>query len=350
MKPNREFWSGKKVLLTGHTGFKGAWMALWLNQLGAKVTGVGLEPASEPSLFDELGIAALIDSYLLDIRDFVPLQSLSSEANPDIVIHMAAQALVREGYSNPLETYSTNLMGTVNILEAIRDIDSVRTAVVVTTDKVYRNNEWHFPYREDDVLGGKDPYSASKAASELVVSSYRDAFLRSKSVATASVRAGNVIGGGDWSADRLIPDAVRAWQDDGQLTLRNPGSTRPWQHVLDPLAGYLGLIEKLWEHPNLAGAYNIGPDTGSSRSVKEVIEIAHSFFCKGTIAVQDEVDSPTEAGRLALDASKARHELGFQPRWDLELAINRTMSWYQSFNEGASARDLCLRDIAAYES
>lgn len=241
-------------------------------------------------------------------------------------------------------------MGTAHVLDALRGLDSVRVAVMVTTDKVYRNLEQPYPYREEDALGGHDPYSASKAASEIVIASYRDAFLKGQGIALASARAGNVIGGGDWSEDRLIPDAVRAWQADEVLQIRRPQAIRPWQHVLEPLNGYLSLAEKLWYHPELAGAYNFGPHTHEAATVREVVELAQQAYGKGEVHFGDGNSGPHEAGWLALETAKVRVALGVQPKWSLAETVTRTMSWYQALNAGADARDLCLAEITHYES
>ncbi|MFY8051770.1 MAG: CDP-glucose 4,6-dehydratase, partial [Armatimonadaceae bacterium] len=261
------FWNGKRVVITGHTGFKGSWLTLWLSQLGAKVTGIALEPCTTPSIFNEANIAECCDHHVCDIRDAAKTASLIKAANPEIIFHLAAQPLVRLSYREPLETFASNVMGTANVLNALRECPDCRTAVMITTDKVYHNREWAWPYREDDTLGGHDPYSASKAACEIVINSFRQSFLNDAGVAVASVRAGNVIGGGDWSEDRLIPDAVRAWTSGQTLSIRRPDSVRPWQHVLEPLRGYIELAEKLHETPSLAGAYNFGPRTHMAATV-----------------------------------------------------------------------------------
>ncbi|MBU0665480.1 MAG: CDP-glucose 4,6-dehydratase [Proteobacteria bacterium] len=350
MKPNRSFWSGKRVLLTGHTGFKGSWLALWLSTLGSKVTGVSLPPATNPNLFSLAGIEELIDSRYADIRDAEQLSAIVKEAAPDIVFHLAAQALVRTSYQQPLATLATNVMGTAHLLEALRGLASVKAAVLITTDKVYHNQEWPYPYRENDPLGGHDPYSASKAASEIVAASYRDAFLAEQGVAMATARAGNVIGGGDWSADRLIPDAVRAWEADKPMEVRRPGAIRPWQHVLEPLGGYLLLAEQLYHEPDLVGAYNFGPDTSTAATVREVIELAQKFYGKGRIVWGDGSKGPHEAGCLALEIAKARTTLGVVPKWTLTEAIERTMHWYNRQNMGADPQTLCLSEIADFEA
>ncbi|WP_114972563.1 CDP-glucose 4,6-dehydratase [Rhodoferax ferrireducens] len=350
MLPRADFWHGKRVLLTGHTGFKGAWLALWLQRLGAEVTGIALPPATQPSLFALLGTKPWMPSHTCDIRDAQALKSLMRAARPEIVLHLAAQALVRASYQRPLETFGTNVMGTANLLDALRDVDSARVVVAVTTDKVYQNREWHYPYREDDALGGHDPYSASKAATELVIASYRASYLGTAGVAVASARAGNVIGGGDWSEDRLIPDAVRAWQSGRPLLIRHPQATRPWQHVLEPLAGYLALARQLWDQPALAGAYNLGPHSHEVASVGKVVKLASSPHEYSEVSYENNSDKPHEAGWLALETAKARSVLGVQPCWSLAEAVYRTMAWYRAQHAGADARLLCEADIAQYEA
>jgi CDP-glucose 4,6-dehydratase len=346
--PGAAFWRGRRVLLTGHTGFKGAWLALWLERLGADVTGLALAPV-EPSLYALAGVDAKLKSRLVDLRDAAGVARVVGEARPEVVFHLAAQALVRASYREPLATFATNTMGTAHLLEALRGRSEVRVAVVVTTDKVYRNRESIYPYREDDALGGHDPYSASKAAAELVAASYRSAFLERQGVALATARAGNVIGGGDWSEDRLLPDAVRAWSRGEVLRVRRADAVRPWQHVLDPLAGYLRLAEALWHEPALAGAYNFGPRTDAAATVADVVRLARAAY--GTGDWRDETDpaAPHEAGRLALEVARAREVLGVAARWELAEAIFRTMQWYRRVGEGASAAALCAEDLDAYE-
>lgn len=342
------FWRGRKVLLTGHTGFKGAWLAMCLERLGAVVTGVALPPSSSPNLFTAAGVERRLTSHMVDVRDADGIAAIVRETRPEIVLHLAAQAVVRAGYAAPLETFSTNVQGTANVLDAVRNVDSVRVVVAVTTDKVYRNFEHEYPYRETDVLGGYDPYSASKAAAELVVDSYRDAYLQSSGVAVAAARAGNVIGGGDWTADRLIPDLVRAWSAGRSVEIRRPEAVRPWQHVLEPLHGYLVLAERLWSSPELAGAYNFGPNPGEAAPVKQVIELARHTFGKGEVVFGDAAAGPHEAGLLALDTSKARVRLGVQARWSLEEAVRRTLDWYRNWYTGADAYELCTFDITEF--
>jgi CDP-glucose 4,6-dehydratase len=343
------FWRGKRVLLTGHTGFKGGWLALWLQRLGAQVVGVSLESDSTPNLFDLANIGDSLISHYCDIRDAAKLQKIVHGSKPEIIFHLAAQPLVRASYTKPLATFSTNIMGTANLLDCLRGLDSVQVAVMVTTDKVYQNNEWFYPYRETDSLGGHDPYSASKASSEIVISSYYDSYFVDQGVGIGSARAGNVIGGGDWSEDRLIPDAVRAWQSGSCLEIRQPKATRPWQHVLEPLAGYLTLARKLWEDRALSGAYNFGPLPSQAASVQTVIDIALDAFGKGDVVYQTNNSEVHEAGRLSLEIAKARETLKVSPQWDLTETVNRTMAWYLAQSQSADARVLCCNEIEAYE-
>lgn len=347
--PNPGFWAGKRVLLTGHTGFKGAWLSLWLNRLGADVTGISLPPETQPNLFT-LARPDLAASHFQDIRDAAKLAELVRAASPEIILHLGAQALVRPSYQDPLGTFATNVLGTANLLEAVRSVEPARVVVAITTDKVYRNLEHAFPYRETDHLGGHDPYSASKAACEIVISSYRDSFLSEKGVAVASARAGNVIGGGDWSADRLLPDAVRAWQSGKVLHVRRPEAKRPWQHVLEPLSAYLVLAERLWSDPSLADAFNFGPVSHEAAPVRQVIEIARASYGHGDVQYGDGTEGPHEAGWLALETAKARHILDIEPRWSLTEAVDRTMKWYRAHRDGADARALCETEIAEYEA
>lgn len=346
--PSAGFWRGRRVLLTGHSGFKGGWLAIWLAGMGAKVTGISLAPSTRPSLFDMADIGGLVDSHFIDIRQADDLATAVRSAAPELVFHLAAQPLVRLSYRDPLETFGTNVMGTAHVLEALRGVANVSTAVMVTTDKVYRNEEWAWPYREIDPLGGHDPYSASKAASELVIASYRSAFLEAQGVQVATARAGNVIGGGDWSEDRLIPDAVRAWEQGTELEVRRPGATRPWQHVIEPLCGYLVLAERLHHRKAAAGPYNFGPVSDSAATVREVIDLAQEHYGAGRVRYSETLQGPHEAGWLALDVSRARQVLDVQPRWNLSESVRRTMVWYRELRAGASARELCERDIRAY--
>ncbi len=356
--PSAAFWAGKRVLVTGHTGFKGSWLALWLERLGAQVFGIALPPPVDaPNLFTLAKVAKHADSHLADIRDAQRMAALVRQCNPDIVFHLAAQALVRESYQHPADTFATNVQGTVNVLDALRHAPNTRCVVAVTTDKVYDNKEWVHPYRETDALGGHDPYSASKAACELVIDSYRKSFFIANNVCISSARAGNVIGGGDWSADRLIPDAVHAWSQHQPLHVRRPEAVRPWQHVLEPLHGYLVLAEKTWHNPSLAGAYNLGPLPHEASTVRQVLQLAQAHWAVGPAGAQaaaqvhfaQQVEGPHEAGLLALDTARARHLLGVVPRWALATAVGRTLAWYSQQLGGADARQLCEADLAAFE-
>jgi CDP-glucose 4,6-dehydratase len=297
-----------------------------------------------------IGIEGMCASHILDIRDLPAIKRCIKTADPEIVFHLAAQPLVLQSYREPIDTFSTNVMGTVNILEAMRDSVSLKAAVMVTTDKVYQNNEWVYPYRETDALGGHDPYSASKAASEIVIASYRASFLSQQGAAVATARAGNVIGGGDWSVDRLVPDAIRAWQANQTLHIRRPLAIRPWQHVLEPLVGYLTLAEQIYVEPSKADAYNFGPAPDEAATVREVIDFAIAMFDSGKVAYGDGQEGPHEAGWLALETSKARLALGYHPRWNLKDSVTRTITWYQKLHSGASAKELCLEDILAFNA
>lgn len=347
MPPTDSFWRGKRVLLTGHTGFKGSWLSLWLSHLGARITGVALPPATEPNLYHLAHVDKTLDSYYCDIRAEKALVPIIRTVLPEIVFHLAAQPLVRASYRAPIETLATNIMGTTHLLEALRGIDSVRVIVVVTTDKVYRNVGASASYSENDRLGGNDPYSASKAACEIVTECYRASFLEPRGVAVATARAGNVIGGGDWSDNRLIPDAIRAWSSGHPLHVRRPNAVRPWQHVLEPLAGYLRLAEKLWENPSLAGAYNFGPLAHEAATVREVVELARAAYGHGNVVYGSGDDGPHEEASLRLEVDKARTLLGVAPRWSLATGVERTMRWYRSHASAQQARVLCEADIAA---
>ena len=346
------FWQDKKVLLTGHTGFKGSWMSLWLQQLGAEVAGYSLGPPTTPSLFETAAVGEGMRSIHGDVCDLTGLKRTVSELSPEIVFHMAAQSLVRVSYEDPVLTYQTNVMGTVNVLEAARESRSVRAVVVITSDKCYENQNWYWGYRENDRLGGHDPYSNSKACAELVVSAYRDSFLGgsdARPVHVASARAGNVIGGGDWARDRLVPDAIRAFSEGRILKIRNPRATRPWQHVLEPLRGYLMLAQHLYEQGDaFASAWNFGPKPGDVRPVNWLVErIASSWDSTATWQV-DAGDHPHEAQMLQLDWSKAAQLLGWRPALDLTDALDLTIDWYRGLLRGGNARKQCLDQIEAY--
>ena len=347
---DRSYWHGRRVLVTGHTGFKGSWLAIWLARLGCQVTGLSLKPSTDPALFEIADISTLCESHFIDIRDLKKVIALLEEAQPEVVFHLAAQALVRQGYRDPIETISTNTMGTANILEAIRSSGSVKAVVMVTTDKVYRNNAHVKPYTEADTLGGYDPYSASKAASELIIACYKHAFLSPQGVAIASARAGNVIGGGDWAAERLIPDAIRAWSDNKSLTVRHPDSIRPWQHVLEPLHGYIVLAQQLASTVKLGSTFNFGPDFDEVASVRHVIELAQNTWGDAQVKWDDSVSEFYEEGWLRLDSRKSRDELGVQPLWGIDDAVKRTLAWYRNQANGVSSTALCNRDITNYET
>ncbi len=344
-----EFWQDKRVLLTGHTGFKGAWISLWLHSKGAKVQGFALAPPTSPSLFEEAKVGDLIKSNLGDIRDFAAISKLVKDFKPEVVFHMAAQPLVRYSYDEPLETYATNVMGTAHLLESIRTIDTVRAVVNVTTDKCYENREWVWGYREDEAMGGYDPYSSSKACSELVTAAYRQSFLDKAGIAVATARAGNVIGGGDWAKDRLIPDILRAFEDKQPVSIRNPNSIRPWQHVLEPLSGYLLLAEKLYIEPKaFSQAWNFGPQDDDAKPVGWIVEAMANKWGKDASWSFDEGDNPHEAHYLKLDISKAKQIMGWSPRWTLDKGLDHTVEWHMGWLEGNDVRALCLQQINNY--
>jgi CDP-glucose 4,6-dehydratase len=348
------FWLGKKVFLTGHTGFKGGWLSLWLQQLGAEVTGYALQPPTTPSLFEVAQVAQGMASVIGDIRDDAKLTSAMRQAAPDIVIHMAAQPLVRRSYVDPVETYSTNVMGTVHLLEAVRQTPSVRAVVNVTTDKCYENKEWVWGYRENEPMGGFDPYSSSKGCAELVTAAYRNSFFNSAKhsehhVALATARAGNVIGGGDWAEDRLIPDILRAIQEDESVNIRNPHATRPWQHVLEPLSGYLALAEKLYtQGPAFAEAFNFGPTEEDAKPVQWIVEQLTQNWGEGATWHLDGGTHPHEAHYLKLDCSKARATLGWTPCWHLGQALQAIIVWHKAHHRSQDMQALCLQQINDY--
>ncbi|NNE65038.1 MAG: CDP-glucose 4,6-dehydratase [Pyrinomonadaceae bacterium] len=344
-----DFWKDKKVFLTGHTGFKGSWLAFWLSSLGAAVCGYALDPEDSPNLFTVLDIESRVDSVIADVRDLNRVQSELERFEPDVVFHLAAQSLVRRSYRLPVETYETNLMGTVNVLEAIRSAESVKAAVIITTDKVYENEERPEPYREDEPLGGFDPYSSSKACAEIASSAYRRSFFSDSECHVATARAGNVIGGGDWSEDRLVPDIFRSLLDGENLFIRNPDSVRPWQHVLEPLYGYLTLAKGLFEgNRSFAGAWNFGPSLQDSRTVAEVLDIVTANWPTEVGFTMPEQPQPHEAGFLALDSSKARKTLDWHPQLDLEKALELTCEWYDAFGNEKDMSEVTARQIEFY--
>lgn len=352
---NRTFWRGKKVFLTGHTGFKGGWLALWLQQLGAEVSGYALQPPTTPNLFELARIAEGMTSLTGDVRDLEGVRIALSIHRPEIVIHLAAQSLVRYSYGNPLETYAVNVMGTANLLDAVRNCDSVRVVLCVTSDKCYENREWPWGYRENEAMGGHDPYSSSKGCAELVVSAYRRSYFPVErhdrhGVAIASVRAGNVIGGGDWAQDRLVPDTLQAFMEKRPVVLRNPGAVRPWQHVLEPLGGYLCLVERLWESgPELAEGWNFGPRDEDARPVGWLVEKLAGYWGEGAFWQVVEGEHPHEANYLKLDCSKARWRLQWEPRMSLDQALAWTVAWYRGFQAGVDVRALTRQQVKDYE-
>jgi CDP-glucose 4,6-dehydratase len=354
-QPFNAFYRGKKVFITGHTGFKGSWLCLWLHLLGAKIIGYALDPPTSPSLFDLCRINEFVQSTIADVRDGISLQHAMLSAKPDIVIHMAAQPLVRDSYRMPVETYDVNVMGTVNFLDAVRKCQTVKSAINVTTDKCYENKEWIWGYRENDPLGGFDPYSNSKACSELVTSSYRNSYFNPKNysdhgVGVASARAGNVIGGGDWATDRLIPDCIRAiLRGEDVVMIRNPHAIRPWQHVLDPLYGYLILAEKLYnEGARYGGAWNFGPNDDGARPVHWVVEKLTEKWGGNITCSIDKGVHPHEAHYLKLDCTKSKSELGWHPKWGLEKSIDSIVEWTRAYKEGKDVKKVCLQQIEEY--
>lgn len=351
MAVNPEFWRGKRVLLTGHTGFKGSWLSLWLQAMGAELHGLALAPPTSPSLFEEADVGAGMRSTIGDIRDYAAVLAAVEACKPEIIIHMAAQPLVRYSYQHPVETYATNVMGTVHLLEAARQAGSARAIVNVTTDKCYENKEWVWGYREDEPMGGYDPYSNSKGCSELVTSAYRRSFFQQSGVALASARAGNVIGGGDWAADRLVPDILRAFEKDQPVVIRNPHSTRPWQHVLEPLSGYLTLAERLYaDGAAFAEGWNFGPHDDDARPVQWIVEQMVERWGQGATWQLDGGTHPHEANYLKLDISKAKAGLGWQPRWNLATALGKIIEWHQAWLGKDDMHAKCLEQISQYQN
>ncbi|WP_436318207.1 CDP-glucose 4,6-dehydratase [Variovorax boronicumulans] len=351
MAVNPAFWQGKRVLITGHTGFKGSWLALWLHRLGAEVHGYALAPPTPTNLFSAARVAEVLKrNFIADVRDGEFLRDTVRVIAPDIVFHLAAQPLVRQSYREPVETYATNVMGTVHLLEAVRSCESVRVVVNVTTDKCYDNREWVWGYREGEALGGTDPYASSKACAELVSAAYRASFLAAADVALATARAGNVIGGGDWADDRLVPDFFRAAQDGRTLEVRYAGATRPWQHVLEPLSGYLQLAEHLaGRDPRFADAWNFGPADRDAITVRGLLDRLVQKMPQ-TQWHETHESTPHEASYLKLDSSKARSMLGWVPRWGLDEALNQTVAWHQAWVAGADMHAVSLAQIDAYET
>ncbi len=350
------FWEGKRVFVTGHSGFKGSWLSLWLSQLGASVTGFSLPPPTRPSLFEEAGVAKHTHCFEGDIRDPAALRQALNSSAPEIVIHMAAQSIVRASYQDPLGTYLTNVMGTANLMDAIRTCKSVRAVVVITSDKCYENQEWIWPYREDDRLGGHDPYSSSKACAELLVSSYRNSYFplerySEHGVSIATARAGNVIGGGDWAKDRLIPDLMRGFSAGEVVNIRNPGAIRPWQHVLEPLRGYLMLAEKVYAAgASFSGGWNFGPNYADAKPVEWIVRRIASLWGAGAAFNFDAGNHPHEANLLKLDWSKAASELNWEPAFSIERTIEFTVDWYRRWTAGEPAASLVNRQLEEYSA
>ncbi len=351
---NGAIFKDKKILVTGHTGFKGSWLCLLLNKLGANVFGLALAPQTSPSLYEVAQVDKNVKSFIGNIQDYNFVEKVLTEVNPDIIIHLAAQALVRQSYVNPVETYLTNVIGTANLFEAAKHADRVNAILNVTSDKCYENKEWEWGYRENDSLGGFDPYSNSKACSELVTSSFRNSFFNEKlyskhGVAIATARAGNVIGGGDWANDRLIPDFIRAISNGEKVILRNPGSIRPWQHVLEPLTGYLLLAGKLFtEGPEFNGAWNFGPGESDEKNVEWITSTICNLWGEGASFAIDKSPQPHESRFLKLDCSKARNTLEWKPRWDIETALKSIVEWHKAFLENKNMREICNSQIDSY--
>lgn len=354
---NSTFWQGKRVFLTGHTGFKGSWIALWLQSLGAELTGYALSPPSDPNLFEVAKVSSGMKSIIADIRDIETLKKAVNDSKPEIVIHMAAQSLVRYSYTNPVETYATNVMGTVNILEVVRSSKTAKAVVIVTSDKCYENLEWNWGYREDDPLGGYDPYSNSKGCAELATAAYRTSFFNEKNysdhgVAIATARAGNVIGGGDWAADRLIPDLIRSIAIHKEFIIRSPKAIRPWQHVLEPLSGYLLLAEKLYsDGVRFAQAWNFGPVDDDVKSVQWITDQILDIW--GGVGKKIKIDQSAtnlhEASLLKLDCSKARTSMGWKSRWNINEALQRICLWHKAHLDGEDMKMYSLSEINQYQ-
>lgn len=345
----RNDWKGRRVFVTGHTGFKGGWLSLWLAEAGAEVHGYSLQPPTQPSLFVEARVLDSMAGHTIgDVRDFESLRTALQAADPDVIFHLAAQPLVRRSYADPVETMMANVMGTAHLLQAARGCKDLLAIINVTSDKCYHNREWLWGYREDEALGGHDPYSASKACSELVTAAWRASFLDQKGVAVASGRAGNVIGGGDWAEDRLLPDFFRAWDAGQALVVRRPNAVRPWQHVLEPVSGYLVLAEALMRREPMSGAWNFGPEDRDAQPVASVLDKLCQVVPLGRWTHQPD-GGPHEAGLLKLDCSKARNQLGWRPRWTLDRALRETAHWHMRWREGHDARSLTIAQIEAYE-
>jgi len=345
---NQAFWQGKRVFLTGHTGFKGGWMSLWLYSLGAIVKGYSLKPLTSLALFEEANVRSVVDSQIGDILDFDTLQESILSFDPDIIIHMAAQPLVRYSYINPIETYEVNVIGTTKVLEVARSCSNLKAVVNITTDKCYENDNRSEGYKESDPMGGFDPYSSSKGCAELVTSAYRRSFLQEQGIGLASVRAGNVIGGGDWAEDRLIPDILRSFEKNKPVVIRNPKATRPWQHVLEPLSGYLVLAQKLYnDQDQYAEGWNFGPNEQDVKSVDWILDKMISKWPNSSW-VLDSNHNPYEADFLKLDISKAKYKLGWKPTWELDHTLDKIVNWHRSWLNKEDMQTICLTEIEEY--
>ena len=350
VNPSREFWHGRRVLITGHSGFKGSWLTLWLNQMGAEIMGLSADDRKQHELFYAANIQDSCVSVFADLRQPKTWSETVFDFKPEVVFHLAAQSLVQKSYDEPVDTFEINVLGTVHLLEVLRHHKNVKSIVVATTDKVYRDVHLRKPFKEDDHLGGHDPYSASKAACEIAVDSYKKSYFEIQSTALSVGRAGNVIGGGDWAANRLIPDAIRAWSDDVELVVRNPDHIRPWQHVLEPLLGYLILGEKTSANPKLAGPFNFGPLEADQVTVGEIINLAARRFPSAKVSFVAQQDLKHESEWLDLDSNRANDQLSVRSRLSTEQSVNWTIDWYSSFLSGQSAMDLCLGQINNYLS
>ena len=351
-KVDSTFWKGKKVYLTGHTGFKGSWLSIWLQNMGVLVKGYSLDVNTKPALFLQANVASEMESEIGDIRNLEQLTKSMVSFNPDVLIHMAAQPLVRLSYQKPIDTYTTNVIGTVNVLEAARKCSNLKAIVSVTTDKCYENKEWEWGYRENEPMGGNDPYSSSKGCAELVTSAYRRSFFSSCDTASlASARAGNVIGGGDWAEDRLIPDILRAFEKSEPVVIRNPLSTRPWQHVLEPLSGYLILAEALYVHgDDFAEGWNFGPKDEGCKNVEWILDKMVAQWGEGANWELDKNNNPHEAGFLKLDCSKSANRLKWQPKWELQETLELIINWHHNYLNGKDIKVECLKEIKKYVS
>jgi len=346
---NELFWKNKKIFITGHTGFKGSWLCLWLHQLGAKITGYALSPTI-PSLFESANVSSVLEKNIIkDINDYTALQYAMLQAQPEIVFHLAAQSLVQTSYQKPVDTYQTNVMGTVNLLQSVVNCESVQVVVNITSDKCYENKEWVWGYRETDRLGGYDPYSNSKACAELVTNAYRDSFLNQKNIKLASCRAGNVIGGGDWAENRLVPDMMRGFLSGEEINIRNPNAIRPWQHVLEPLSGYLLLAEKMFKNKMLTGAWNFGPEEKDVQPVSFIVDHISHFWPENKINMKNNEQFGHEAGILKLDTSKAKNLLHWKPKLNIQQALDYTSQWYKAFQAKKNINEFTLLQINQYK-